>query len=84
MNLLFSSIITILETYLYDALKFNIFNDESDVYLQKFIETFAKYKDEPYFYCDIYKEFSEKENKIEKEISRLSYHRLDDIELIYK
>lgn len=84
MNMLYSSVITILETYLYDALKFHVFNQPDDLLLRKFIETYQKYQEEQFLYKKLYELFEHKEEKVNETIDFMSYHRLRDISSLYK
>jgi len=80
-GMLYSSVITSLETYLYDAIRFKI--DNNIQYLKEFVKTFEKYQKEKLKFCDIYTEYSNIELKVKESLSNLIYHRLDIIENIY-
>lgn len=80
-GMLYSSVITSLETYLYDAIRFKI--DNNIQYLEIFVKTFEKYQKEKLKFSDIYTEYSNIELKVKESLSNLIYHRLDIIENIY-
>ena len=80
-GMLYSSVITSLETYLYDAIRFKI--DNNIQYLEDFVKTFEKYQKEKLKFSDIYTEYSNIELKVKESLSNLIYHRLDIIENIY-
>lgn len=83
MNMLYASMITILETYLYDALKFNIFNQPNDDLLRKFIEKYEQYQEEQFYYKKLYELYEHREDKVNETIDAISYHRLKDISNLY-
>jgi len=80
-GMLYSSVITSMETYLYDAIRFKIDNDIN--FLEEFVRTFEKYQKVKIIYSNIYNEYSNIELKVKKSLSNLIYHRLDSIENIY-
>ncbi len=80
-GMLYSSVITSLETYLYDAIRFKI--DNNIQFLENFVKTFEKYQKEKFRFSDIYNEYSNIELKVKESLSNLIYHRLDIIENIY-
>jgi hypothetical protein len=80
-GMLYASVITSMETYLYDAIRFKIDNDTK--YLENFVKTFDKYQKEKFKFSDIYTEYSNIELKVKESLSNLIYHRLDIIENIY-
>jgi len=80
-GMLYSSTITSLETYLYDAIRFKI--DNNFEYLEEFVKTFEKYQKEKIKFSEIYTEYSNIELKVKESLSNLIYHRLDIIENIY-
>jgi hypothetical protein len=80
-GMLYSSVITSLETYLYDAIRFKI--DNNIQFLEVFVETFEKYQKEKLKFSDIYTEYSNIELKVKESLSNLIYHRLDIVENIY-
>jgi hypothetical protein len=80
-GMLYSSVITSLETYLYDAIRFKI--DNNIEFLEVFVKTFEKYQKEKVKFSDIYTEYSNIELKVKESLSNLIYHRLDIIENIY-
>jgi len=80
-GMLYSSVITSLETYLYDAIRFKI--DNNIQYLEDFVKTFEKYQKEKLKFSDIYTEYNNIELKVKESLSNLIYHRLDIIENIY-
>lgn len=84
MNMLYASMITILETYLYDALKFHIFNQPNDGFLRKFIEQYEQYQEEQFYYKKLYELYEHREDKVSETIDAISYHRLNDISSLYR
>lgn len=82
-NMLYSSIITSLETYLSDAIKYNISNDKKRIYLRKFVETFKDYEDKKIALKDLFNEYDGIENKVEDNLVSLLYHNLPLIKNIY-
>jgi hypothetical protein len=82
--MLYSSVITCLETYLSDAIKFNINNDKDKIYLRKFVETFEEYEKEKITFNNIFSQFESIDNKVEDNLVSLLYHNLPKIRVIYK
>jgi len=83
-NMLYSSIITSLETYLSDAIKYNISNDKKRLYLRKFVESFKEYEKEKFVFNDIFNQYDNIETKVEDNLISLLYHNLPNIKYIYK
>lgn len=81
-NMLYSSIITSLETYLSDALKFNLSNKEE--FLIKFVETFQDFKNVKCDFNDIFNLCNSIENTVEEGLRSFLYHNLPKIKGIYK
>jgi len=81
-GMLYSSTITSLETYLYDALRYKLDNEQ--YYLEKFVKNFNDYQKEKIKICDIYDEYSNLELKVKKSLTDLIYHRLGSVKKIYK
>ena len=81
-NMLYSSIITSLETYLSDALKFNIANNEE--FLIKFVETFQDFKNVKCDFNDIFNLCNSIESTVEEGLRSFLYHNLPKIQGIYK
>jgi len=81
-NMLFSSIITSLETYLSDALKFNLKENEKS--LIKFVETFKDFKNIKCDFNNIFNLYDSIEEKVQDGLSGLLYHNLPKIKGIYK
>ncbi|MFK5977049.1 MAG: hypothetical protein QM493_11150 [Sulfurovum sp.] len=81
-NMLYSSVITSLETYLSDALKFNLSNKEE--FLIKFVETFQDFKNVKCEFNDIFNLCNSIENTVEEGLRSLLYHNLGKIKGIYK
>lgn len=80
--ILYSSIITSLETYLFDAIKFNITIKEQ--YLINFVEMFKKYQEEKITYNSIFKKYNWINQKVNQDLANLLYHNLGQIKEIYK
>jgi len=81
-NMLYTSVITSLETYLSDALRFKITNNEND--LKKFIETFREYEKEKFTFKEVFNQCENILFKVKEDISKLMYHNLPKIKGIYK
>jgi len=81
-NMLFSSLITSLETYLSDALKFHI--NKNDEYRIKFVETFKDFQEVKCSFNNIFNLCETIDNKIEENLLKLLYHNLPKINWIYK
>jgi hypothetical protein len=81
-NMLYSSVITSLETYLSDALKFNLSNKEE--FLIKFVETFQDFKNVKCDFNDIFNLCNSIENTVEEGLRSFLYHNLPKIKGIYK
>lgn len=81
-NMLYSSVITSLETYLADALKFHL--SEKEEYLIKFVETFQDFKNVKCDFNDIFNLCSSIENTVEEGLRSFLYHNLPKIQGIYK
>jgi len=81
-NMLYSSVITSLETYLSDALKFHLSNNEE--FLIRFVETFKDFKNIKCDFNDIFNLCNSIENRVEESLSILLYHNLPKIKGIYK
>ena len=81
-NMLYSSVITSLETYLSDALRFKITNDEK--YLKLFVETFREYEKEKFTFKEVFNQCENILFKVKEDISKLMYHNLSKIKGIYK
>jgi len=81
-NMLYSSVITSLETYLSDALKFNLSNKEE--FLIKFVETFQDFKNIKCDFNDIFNLCNSIENTVEEGLRSFLYHNLPKIQGIYK
>lgn len=80
--ILYSSVITSLETYLFDAIKFNITIKEQ--YLINFVEMFKKYQEEKITYNSIFKKYNWINEKVNQDLANLLYHKLGQIKEIYK
>lgn len=81
-NMLYASVITSLETYLSDALRFKITNNEND--LKKFVETFREYEKEKFTFKEVFNQYENILFKVKEDISKLLYHNLSKIKGIYK
>lgn len=81
-NMLYSSVITSLETYLSDALKFNLSNKEE--FLIKFVETFQDFKNIKCNFNDIFNLCNSIESTVEEGLRSFLYHNLPKIQGIYK
>ncbi len=81
-NMLYSSVITSLETYLSDALKFNLSSKEE--FLIKFVETFQDFKNVKCDFNDIFNLCNSIENTVEEGLRSFLYHNLPKIKGIYK
>jgi len=81
-NMLYSSVITSLETYLADALKFHL--SEKEEYLIKFVETFQDFKNVKCDFNDIFNLCNSIEDKVEEGLRSFLYHNLPKIKGIYK
>ncbi|MEA3314744.1 MAG: hypothetical protein U9Q30_02650 [Campylobacterota bacterium] len=81
-NMLYSSVITSLETYLSDALKFNLSNKEE--LLINFVETFQDFKNIKCNFNDIFNLCNSIENTVEEGLRSFLYHNLPKIQGIYK
>lgn len=81
-NMLYSSVITSLETYLSDALKFNLSNKEE--FLIKFVETFQDFKNIKCNFNDIFNLCNSIEYTVEEGLRSFLYHNLPKIQGIYK
>jgi len=81
-NMLYSSVITSLETYLSDALKFNLANKEE--FLIKFVETFQDFKNVKCDFNDIFNLCNSIERTVEEGLRSFLYHNLPKIQGIYK
>jgi hypothetical protein len=81
-NMLYSSVITSLETYLADALKYNLSKNEE--YLIKFVESFQDFKNIKCDFNDIFNLCNSINNKVDDGLGTLLYHNLPKIQGIYK
>ena len=81
-NMLYSSVITSLETYLSDALKFNLAHKEE--FLIKFVETFQDFKNVKCDFNDIFNLCNSIERTVEEGLRSFLYHNLPKIQGIYK
>ena len=81
-NMLYSSVITSLETYLADALKFNLAHKEE--FLIKFVETFQDFKNVKCDFNDIFNLCNSIERTVEEGLRSFLYHNLPKIKGIYK
>jgi len=81
-NMLYSSVITSLETYLSDALKFNLADREE--FLIKFVETFQDFKNVKCDFNDIFNLCNSIERTVEEGLRSFLYHNLPKIKGIYK
>lgn len=81
-NMLYSSAITNLETYLADALKYNLSKNEE--YLIKFVESFQDFKNIKCDFNDIFNLCNSINNKVDDGLGTLLYHNLPKIQGIYK
>lgn len=81
-NMLYSSVITSLETYLSDALKFHLSNKEE--FLINFVETFQDFKNKKCNFNDIFNLCNSIENTVEEGLRSFLYHNLPKIQGIYK
>jgi len=81
-NMLYSSVITSLETYLADALKFHL--SEKEDFLIKFVETFQDFKNKKCDFNDIFNLCSSIESTVEEGLRSFLYHNLPKIQGIYK
>jgi len=81
-NMLYSSVITSLETYLADALKFNLANKEE--FLIKFVETFQDFQNIKCDFNDIFNLCDSIERTVEKGLRSFLYHNLPKIQGIYR
>lgn len=81
-NMLFSSVITSLETYLADGLKFHMAKNKD--YLIIFVETFKDFKNQKCDLSNIFDLYNSVESKVDDELRSLLYHNLPKIMGIYK
>lgn len=81
-KLLFSNMITCLETYLSDALINTISTNE--IFVKNFVENFTEYKKCSFKFNEIYKKMDNIEKKVKEDLLSLMYHNLDKIKAIYK
>jgi len=81
-NMLYSSVITSLETYLSDALKFNLAQKEE--FLIKFVETFEDFKNVKCDFNHIFNLCNSIERTVEEGLRSFLYHNLPKIKGIYK
>lgn len=81
-NMLYSSVITSLETYLADALKFNLAHKEE--FLIKFVETFQDFKNVKCDFNDIFNLCDSIERTVDEGLRSFLYHNLPKIKGIYK
>lgn len=82
LGMLFSSIITSLEVYLSDALKYNL--KSNNKFLIKFVETFRDFKDVKCDFNDIFNLCDAIDNKVEDMLMSLLYHNLPKIQGVYR
>lgn len=76
-NMLYSSLITSLETYLADAIKYHLSINKD--FLKIFVETFKDYRDEKINFNDIFNHYDNLELKVEESLLSLLYHNLPKI-----
>lgn len=81
-NMLYSSVITSLETYLADAIKFNLSTRKE--FLINFVETFQDFKNIKCDFNDIFNLCNSVENIVDEGLMALLYHNLPKIKGIYK
>ncbi|ENP8324489.1 hypothetical protein M2G54_22145 [Vibrio vulnificus] len=81
-RLLYSNVITALETYLSDAL-FNIVMSNPDL-IQKVIETSPEFKNQKFDLSDIYKKYSSLESLASEYLVNIIYHNISKVSQIYK
>ncbi len=81
-NMLYSSVITSLETYLADALKFNLKHE--DEFLIKFVETFKDFQSTKCDFNDIFDLCNTIDEKVEEALKSFLYHNLPKVKGIYK
>lgn len=87
-NMLYSSTITTLETYLFDTLKYNLNNEEE--FLRNFVSSYDKYgngkdiKILKFEYREIFEAYENILFKVNEDISYILFHKLSTIRNIYK
>lgn len=81
-NMLYSSIITSLETYLGDAIKYNI--NQKKMFLRNFVENFDDYKKTGCKINNIITLYETLEDRVDETLIGLMYHNLSRIGVIYK
>lgn len=81
-NLLFTNIITTLETYLSDALITNVL--ENKIFFIKFVETFKDFNKRKIELNKLYETIPKMKDIVKKELLELMYHNLSKISGIYK
>lgn len=81
-NMLYSSIITSLETYLGDAIKYNIHRNE--IFLRNFVEKFDDFKNVGCKINNIITLYETLDDRVNEALIGLMYHNLSKISIIYK
>lgn len=81
-NMLYSSVITSLETYLADALKYNLSKNEE--FLINFVKTFKDFKNIKCDFNDIFNLCGTINARVEESLMSLLYHNLPKMKGIYK
>lgn len=82
-RLLYWAVIISLETYLYEALRFNVF-DTNDGKIKKFVENFQDFSKKKIIYKDIFSEYEQIWETVDQKLHELLYHNLPKIKCIYK
>jgi len=80
-NMLFSSVITIIETFLSDALKANL---QKEDYLKRFVKTFKDFNEIKFSLNDVFDKYEDIEDIVIDKLSSIMYHNLPKLKGIYK
>lgn len=80
-NMLYSSIITALETYLFDALKVNITKKKE--YLVSYVENNDAFNGKKFILQEIFTEMNKINETVEKSLITLMYHNLPKVKTVY-
>ncbi|ELB2078747.1 hypothetical protein QNZ73_004760 [Vibrio parahaemolyticus] len=81
-RLLYSNVITALETYLSDAL-FNIVMSNPDL-IRKVVETSPEFKNQKFDLSEIYNKYSNLESLVAEYLVNIIYHNLSKVSQIYR
>lgn len=81
-TMLYSNAITILETYLSDALIAKVFSDKN--HLRRFVETYREFKDSKFSISNIFKIHEKIDERANNALRGIMYHNLPKLKGIYK